>query len=130
MQDLEESRMDNPLNAGYFDSEDLKNLGFRRVGDNVKISRNSTVVGFNEIEIGNNVRIDPYVCLIALGGSLRIGSYVHIGSFSHVAARGGVELADFAGLSQGVRIYSATDDYSGEYLTNPTVPKNYTSVRL
>jgi galactoside O-acetyltransferase len=33
---------------------------------------------------------------------------------------------DFSGLSQGVKIYTRTDDYTGEYLTNPTVPEKYT----
>ena len=37
-------------------------------------------------------------------------------------------LYDFSGLSQGVKIYSQTDDYSGKYLTNPTVLEKYTGV--
>jgi acetyltransferase-like isoleucine patch superfamily enzyme len=35
---------------------------------------------------------------------------------------------DHSGLSQGVRVYSKTDDYSGKYLTNPTVPEKYTGI--
>ena len=34
-------------------------------------------------------------------------------------------LEDFSGLSQGVRIYSGSDDYSGASLTNPTVPSEF-----
>lgn len=33
---------------------------------------------------------------------------------------------DFSGLSQGVRVYSGSDDYSGSYLTNPTISEMYT----
>lgn len=37
-------------------------------------------------------------------------------------------MADFSGVSQGAKIYSASDDYSGAALTNPTVPKKYLKV--
>jgi len=32
------------------------------------------------------------------------------------------------GLSQGVKIYSKTDDYTGKHMTNPMVPERYTGV--
>ncbi len=35
-------------------------------------------------------------------------------------------MADFSGLSPGVRIFTLGDDYSGETLTNPSVPSQYT----
>ena len=59
---------------------------------------------------------------------LRIGSYVHIGGLCYLSAGDGICLEDFSGLSQGVRIYSRTDDYSGEHLTNPTVPERFTGI--
>jgi galactoside O-acetyltransferase len=31
-------------------------------------------------------------------------------------------------LSAGVRIFSASDDYTGEFMTNPTVPERFTNV--
>jgi galactoside O-acetyltransferase len=34
-------------------------------------------------------------------------------------------MADFSGVSHGAKIYSASDDYSGAALTNPTVPREY-----
>ena len=37
-------------------------------------------------------------------------------------------MEDFSGISQGVRIYSRSDDYTGEYLTNPTVPAKFTGL--
>ncbi len=40
-------------------------------------------------------------------------------------SRFGIELGDFSGLSHGVKIYSASDDYSGNALTNPTIPQEY-----
>jgi galactoside O-acetyltransferase len=38
-------------------------------------------------------------------------------------------MADFSGLSQGVKLYSTSDDYSGRFLTNPTVPAAYLGVK-
>ena len=63
-------------------------------------------------------------------GHIRIGSYIHIGGMCFVAGAGGVDLEDFSGLSQGVRIYSASDDYSSHALTNPTVPREFLNVDI
>ncbi|MCK8326056.1 acyltransferase, partial [Erwinia amylovora] len=35
---------------------------------------------------------------------------------------------DFTCISHGVRIYTTTDEYSGEFMTNPTVPAYLTRV--
>lgn len=119
----------NPFDPGYYDEHDLRDAGFKAVGRNVQIARNCTIIGLQNIEIGDNVRIDGYCSLIAAGqGWLSIGSYVHIGGYCMLSAGDGIRMEDFSGLSQGVRIYSRTDDYSGKYLTNPTVPEKYTGV--
>jgi galactoside O-acetyltransferase len=36
-------------------------------------------------------------------------------------------LEDFAGLSAGCRVITGTDDYRGPYLTNPTIPREFTN---
>ena len=121
--------MTNPFDSGYYTEEDLKASGFKSLGENIRIAKNCTVIGLNNIEIGNNVRIDGYCSILAVErGHLRLGSFVHIGGYCYLAASAGIEMNDFSGLSQGVRIYSQTDDYSGQHLTNPTVPKKYTGV--
>jgi galactoside O-acetyltransferase len=119
----------NPFDSGYFLADELRSFGFKSVGQNVKIAKNCTIIGLENIELGNNVRIDGY-CTIAAAGSgfVRIGSYVHIGAYSFLAAGEGIVMEDFSGISQGVRIYSRTDDYTGKYLSNPTVPAKYTGV--
>ena len=81
------------------------------------------------ITIGDNVIIDSFCSLIVPEGYLKIGSYVHIGSFCHLLASEGVEIKDFAGLSQGVKLYSKTDDLSGKSLTNPTIPRTYKNAK-
>jgi acetyltransferase-like isoleucine patch superfamily enzyme len=120
----------NPFYKGYFKSEELLGMGFKSVGENVKIAKNCTIVGLDKISLGNNIQIDENVFIAANAGPLHVGDYVHIGGGSHLNCAGGITLSDFCGLSQGVRIYSATDDYTGFSLTNSTVPEKFKSVKI
>lgn len=119
----------NPFDVGFYSNDELRELGFKSLGKNVSIAKNCTVIGIPSISIGDNVRIDGYTSIFAVGGGhLTIGSYVHIGSYCLLSAGAGITMEDFSGISQGVKIYSKTDDYSGEYLTNPMVPDEFTGV--
>lgn len=104
-------------------------MGFKSVGENVQFAMNCTVIGIENISIGNNVRIDGFSTISAHNGFLTLGDYIHIGGYCFLAAGAGIVMEDFSGLSQGVKIYSKSDDYSGEFLTNPTVPSEYTNVK-
>lgn len=118
-----------PFNAGYVYTDELRSLGFGSVGENVSIARNCTIIGYERIRISSNVRIDgPSTILVGAQSELVIGSFVHISAGAHLAASYPLEFSEFSGLSQGVRIFTATDDYSGDTLTNPTVPKEYKTV--
>lgn len=119
----------NPFNPGYFSENELKEFGFKSVGKNVLIAKNCTIIGLENISIGDNVRIDGFSTITATQpGYMDIGSYVHIGGYCAIFAGAGVVMKDFSGLSQGVKIYSTSDDYSGSVMTNPTVPVEYTGV--
>lgn len=120
----------NPFDQGYYGSEELRRFGFGSVGENVSIAKNATIIGLGNITLGNNVRIDGGTVIAAHSGSLALGDYIHIGGGCYLGCAGGITMADFAGLSQGVRIYSGTDDYSGASLTNPTVPARFTEVKI
>jgi acetyltransferase-like isoleucine patch superfamily enzyme len=120
----------NPFNPGYFETEELRQFGFRSVGENVRIAKNATIIGLNNIALGSNIRIDGNVVLAAYSGSLILGNYIHIGGGCYLGCAGRITLSDFAGLSQGVRIYSSTDDYTGASLTNPTVPHKYLKIKI
>jgi len=124
------ARMENPFNQGYFSTEQLRGFGFKDVGKNVIVAKNCTIVGLRNISIADNVRIDGNTVIAAASGSITIGSYIHIGGGCFLACAGGITLGDFSGLSQGVRIYSATDDYTGHWLTNPTVPHAYVKLKV
>lgn len=113
----------------YYSEEELSGLGFKHIGTNVLISKKSSIYNPASIEIGNNVRIDDFCVLSAGLGGIAIGNYIHIAIFSSIVGRGRVILSDFCNISSRVSIYSSSDDYSGEYMTNPMVSSKYTNVK-
>jgi len=119
--------MEDILDCGFYDEHELRSFGFRSVGQNVRIAKNCTVVGRQNIAIGSQVRVDGYTTLTASGeGYIRIGSYVHIGSYCYLSGRSGIVVEDFVSLSQGVKAYSRSDDFSGQFLNGPLVPPDLT----
>lgn len=121
--------MHNPFDQGYFKSDELRAFGFARVGEGSAIARTCTIVGLENIRIGDFVRIDGFTTIVASGGPLRIGNHVHICSGCVLGARGEIELADFSSLSHGVRLLSAIDDFSGRSMTNSTLPEDVLAVQ-
>ncbi|MGR3733559.1 acyltransferase [Pseudophaeobacter sp.] len=91
------------------------------------IARNCTIIGLKNITISHNVRIDGGTTIAAAHGSCSIGAFIHIASGCHLACVNDVTLGDFVGLSQGVRLYSASD-HSGRSLTTPTIPAEFQTV--
>lgn len=122
--------MNNPFNPGYYTSEELSEMDFQSIGDNVMIAKNCTIIGLHNITVGDNVRIDGPTVITAHNGFLKLGSYIHIAGFCFINCAGGVEMEDFSGLSQGVKVYSGSDDYSGKTMTNPTVPESLKKVTV
>ncbi|AGB83619.1 putative acyl transferase [Serratia rubidaea] len=117
------------FNPGYYHEDELRECGFKSVGKNVLVAKNCTIVGVGNISLGDSVRIDGFSTIIAAGdGFLDIGSYVHIGGYAAIFAGAGVIMRDFSGISQSVKLYSKSDDYSGRFMTNPTVPAELTGV--
>lgn len=104
-------------------------MGFKSLGYNVLISDKVSFYNVVNISIGSHVRIDDYCVLSAGEGGIDIGSYIHIAVYTSLIGRGKIILRDYVNLSSRVSIYSSNDDYSGEYMTNPMVPKHLTKVR-
>jgi galactoside O-acetyltransferase len=112
--------------VSFYSEEELKILGLKSYGTNVKISRHACFYGVQNITIGNNVRIDDF-CI--LSGKISIGSNIHIAAFTALyGGSEGITIEDFANLSSRISVYSISDDYSGETLTNPTIPDEYKNV--
>ena len=104
-------------------------LGFASVGSPVFLSDKASYYNCAGMRLGNHVRIDDFCVLSAGKGGIVLGDYVHVAVYTSLIGQGKIELADFAGLSSRVAVYSSNEDYSGATLTNPTVPAEYSGVR-
>lgn len=109
----------------FYSQEELSSIGFKAIGHNVFISRFARFYGIENIELGNNVRIDDF-CI--LSGEIKLGNYIHISAYSALYGRFGIEMEDYTGLSPRCTIISASDDFSGNYLIGPMVDTNFTNV--
>lgn len=114
------------MNSFYTEIE-LISVGFKVVGENVLISKKVSIYSAENICIGNNVRIDDF-CI--LSGKICIGNYVHIAPYSALyGGENGIKVDDYANISSKITIYSISDDYSGETMTNPMIPNKYKKIQ-
>ena len=114
------------LQSKYLTEVELRDFGFRSIGKNVRISTDARIYGPENISIGNDVRIDDFVTLAAVNGSITIGNYIYIARNSHLSGALGIEMHDFSGMAANTVIYSSSDDYSGDHLTAQAIPQKYT----
>lgn len=107
----------------YLTAEELEKIGFKSLGKNVKISDKASIYDADMIEIGNNSRIDDF-CIVS--GKVEFGDYCHITPMCLIAGgQEGVFFSDFCTLAYGVKIFSQSDDYSGETMANSLIPEKY-----
>jgi galactoside O-acetyltransferase len=109
--------------VAFLSLNQLRELGLKAYGENVQISEHANFYGARYISLGNNVRIDDFCILSAGPKGFEIHDYVHIACYAFIIGRGKVTMRDFSGLSSRVGVYSSSDNYNGEYLTNPTIPE-------
>lgn len=109
------------MNSFYSEYE-LKNIGFKSFGKNVLISKKCSIYGAENISVGNNVRIDDFTIL---SGNIKIGNYVHISAYTALYGKYGITIGNFCGISPRCTLFSASDDFSGEYMISPMVDDKY-----
>jgi galactoside O-acetyltransferase len=107
---------------GFLTPAELGRLPLRRLGARVKLSRHAVLHGAERIEIGDDTRIDDFCVLSAGEGGIELGAHVHLAVMVTLVGSARIHVGDFAGLSARTSVLSATDDFSGEWLTGPTVP--------
>ena len=118
--------MQSQYNKDFYTPDEIKELGFASIGNNVLLSRYARIYGAQSISIGNNVRIDDFVIL---SGKIEIGNFVHIGAFSSITGgKAGVRIGDFCGMSSQSKIFATTDDFLNGYLVGPCVPMEMRNV--
>ena len=110
----------------FYSEKELQEIGFKSIGRNVKLSRKASIYSPGSISIGDNVRIDDF-CI--LSGKITLGSHIHISAYVALYGAMGIEIGDYSGVSPKSVIYSAMDDFSGDYLVGPIHPEETTNVK-
>ena len=118
------------LESMYLTESDLVSMGVAHVGWNVRVSQQATIVGMQNVSLGNNVRVDSYVTILAKRGRVVIGSNVHIEPGASLVGHGEISVGNFCTISHGVRLFTASADYSGTSLTNSFPEARYHTSRL
>lgn len=113
---------------GLLSREALESMGFAALGADLMISDRASFHGVSRIALGDHVRIDDFCVLSAGQGGIAIGNHVHVAVYACLIGAGRIAIDDFANLSSRVSVYSSSDDYSGDTMTNPTVPEAYKCV--
>jgi len=106
----------------------IRGHNFKFIGQNVKISPKASIYNAENIEIGNNVRIDDFCILSAGEGGIKIGDNIHIATGTTLIGQGRITLHDFSQISSRCSIWSSTDDFSGEHLVGPCINDKYKAV--
>lgn len=115
------------METSFYTEQELQVFGFKEYGTNVMISRKASIYGASHISLGNNVRIDDF-CV--LSGDISFGNNIHLAAYSALyGGEAGISIDDYANISSRVCIYAISDDYSGDSMTNPTIPEKYKKVQ-
>jgi len=110
----------------FYTEDELKELGIKKFGKNVKISTKTSIYGADRMSFGDNIRVDDF-CILT--GDITIGSYVHIAAFSFLSAwEESIILDGFVNISSRVNIFTGSDDYSGKTMSSPLIPDDYKNV--
>lgn len=110
----------------FYSKDELGQLGFQRIGDNVFISRKTSFYNSQLISIGNNVRIDDF-CI--LSGKVTLGDYIHIAAYSaFYAGKYEIMLDDFVTISSRNVIYAESDNYVDASFSCPLIGDDFRKV--
>jgi len=111
----------------FISQNKLDKMGFKSLGKNVLISDKCSLYNIKNISIDDNTRIDDFCILSAGDEGIEIGKYVHIACYSSLIGKGKITMKDYSGISSRVSVYSSSDNYDGEYMTNPCLPDTLTN---
>lgn len=117
--------MKNTKLSSYYTSKELRELGLKKYGKNLKLSRKVSLYSPEHITFGDNVRIDDF-CI--LSGKIKIDSQVHIGAGVYLYGKSGISIGSYAGVSAKSIIYSEIDDFASFMLVGAQFPKEFRKV--
>lgn len=108
---------------GYYTENELKKMGFKSIGKNVKISTKASIYYPDKMELGDNFRVDDF-CVIS--GKLVIGNYCNLATHSMLlGSEAGIYMDDFSGCGFGAKVFAHSDDFLGFKLGHPEMIREY-----
>lgn len=113
----------------FLSKKELSKYQFSKIGNNVLISSKASIYNAPNIHLGDNVRIDDFSIISAGKGGIFIGRNVHIACYVSLIGEAKIQIGNFSGISARTNIFSSNDDYSGNYLTGPTIPYKFRNVK-
>jgi acetyltransferase-like isoleucine patch superfamily enzyme len=113
----------------YYSNKELIDLGCKKIGKNCKIS-NKTFIYSNNLEMGDNVRIDD---LVTLKGKIVLKNNIHLAKGCTLSGgTKGIFIDNFTAISNFVQFFTLSDDYIAPYITSTTFNKiaikNYSKI--
>ena len=107
----------------FYTPEELKELGIKEFGENVKISRNAMLYHPEKLVLGHDVRIDDFTIV---SGNVHLHNFVHLSQFCGLYGdEAGIEIEDYTAVAAKCSIYAVSDDYIGASIPTPMVPMKY-----
>lgn len=106
---------------------ELCEMGITIYGTNIKITKFVNIYNGKNLILHDNIRIDDFT-IISCKGTIEIFNNVHISAQCFISSATKIIIGNYNSISVGCKLFGASDDFSGEYLTNPTIPEKYLNV--
>ena len=119
----------NTKKSSHYMPDELNAIGLAKFGEGLLIDRSVRFYNPGHIYIGSNVRIDAYCVLSASEAGIYIGNHVHLSVGVTMVGQEKITIEDFCGFSVRACVFSSNDDYSGGYMTNPTIPDEFRNAK-
>ncbi len=110
------------MNTKYYTDEEIQSMGFRYIGEHVKVARTCIIHDPSEISIGNYSQVQD-MCILT--GEIIIKEFCDIGSKVHLSGHNTVVMNDFSAIAENSAIFTESADYSGRSLFGAPIPKSY-----
>lgn len=119
---VEEKTM--PKDKDYYDEDELRSMGYKSVGTDVRVSKTAVIKHPELVSIGNHVAIDPFTYIAT---QMEIGNYIHIATGTAIIGgeKSKLVMEDYSFFAPHCTAVCGTDDYTGEGLGGPTIPTRY-----
>lgn len=112
------------IKGEFYTPDELYALGLASFGNDVRISKQAVIIRPELVNIGNHVAIDPFVYIST---KVDIGDYVHIAPFVGIGGsnKSYCKVSSFCTISQGSKLICGSEEYGGDGLLGPPIPKKY-----